>query len=51
MFKSGTLSISLGGTTLPPPQGFSQIQMGIVVEAIIDSTIMQNHRCLPHLES
>ena len=36
--KSGTLSSFWEETRLPPPQGFSQIQMWIVLEVTIDST-------------
>ena len=35
---------------LPPPQGFSQIRMSIVLEATIDTTTTKDHCCLMHLE-
>ena len=38
-------------TRLPPPRGFSQIQMWIVLEATIDTTLIQDHCCLLHLKS
>ena len=42
---------SLGEETrLPPPQGVSQIQMGIVLETIIDIMTMQDHCCFHTLK-
>ena len=38
-------------TRLSPPQEFSQIQMWIVLEETIDTTIKQDHFCLQHLIS
>ena len=38
-------------TRLPPSKGFSQIWTWFVLEATMDTTIMQVHQCLPHLES